>query len=345
MSGAGSMRAWIVDHPGPIAGGPLKLVWRPIPEPGPHQVRVRVLVCGVCRTDLHLAEGDLAPKRPGVTPGHEVVGRVDALGPETSRFGIGDRIGVAWLGSTDMSCRFCLRGAENLCLDPGFTGWDRDGGYADDLLVDERYAYPLPEVFSAEQAAPLLCAGIIGYRSLRMASLPPGGRLGIYGFGASAHITAQVALAMGAEVHVLTRDEPARRLALELGASSARGATDSPPVDLDAAILFAPAGELVPVALAALGPAGTLAVAGIHLSDVPVLDYQRHLFRERTLTSVTANTRADGVELLALAARLGIRPRVRAYDFEDASQALADLEAGRFAGAAVITVDGARVGS
>jgi len=335
------MRAWAV---GPSGRAGLERVQRPVPAPGPDELLVRVHVCGVCRTDLHLALHELAPHRPGTVPGHEVVGRVEEVGANVRELAPGDRVGVAWLRSTCGQCRWCRRGAENLCPRSTYTGWDADGGYADRLTVPAAYAYALPDALEDAEVAPLLCAGIIGYRALRRAQLPPGGRLGIYGFGASAHITAQVALAMGAEVHVLTRDEPARRLALELGAASARGAADPPPVELDAAILFAPAGELVPVALAALGPAGTLAVAGIHLSDIPVLDYQRHLFRERTLTSVTANTRADGVELLALAARLGIRPRVRAYDFEDASRALADLEAGRFAGAAVITVDDAGPG-
>jgi len=337
-----TMRGWAVE---PSGRAGLERVQRPVPEPGPDELLVRVHVCGVCRTDLHLALHELPPRRPGRIPGHEVVGHVEDVGSQVRELAPGERVGVAWLRSTCGQCRWCRRGAENLCPRSTYTGWDADGGYADHVTVPAAYAYALPDTLEDTEVAPLLCAGIIGYRALRRAQLPPGGRLGIYGFGASAHITAQVALAMGAEVHVLTRDEPARRLALELGASSARGATDSPPVELDAAILFAPAGELVPVALAALGPAGTLAVAGIHLSDVPVLDYQKHLFRERTLTSVTANTRADGVELLALAARLGIRPRVRAYDFEDASQALADLEAGRFAGAAVITVDGAGAGS
>jgi propanol-preferring alcohol dehydrogenase len=338
MSGAGSMRAWIVDRPGPIAGRPLKLVSRPIPEPGPRQVRVRVLVCGVCRTDLHLAEGDLAPKRPGVTPGHEVVGRVDALGPDTRRFRIGDRIGVAWLGSTDMSCRFCLRGAENLCLEPRFTGWDRDGGYADYLVVDERYAYALPEGFSDEQAAPLLCAGIIGYRALRQAAVPHGGRLGIFGFGGSAHLVAQVALAEGIEVHVFTRSPKARELARSLGVSSASASSEGWRLGLDSALLFAPVGSLVPPALETLERGGTLAVAGIYLDEIPPLDYERDLFQERRLRSVTANTRVDGQEFLAIAARIGIQVTTTPYPLEAAQQALADLAQDRFAGAAVLRV-------
>ncbi|HEX2192027.1 MAG TPA: zinc-binding alcohol dehydrogenase family protein, partial [Acidimicrobiales bacterium] len=208
------MQAWVVERPGPIDDGPLRLVERPLPDPGPGQIRVEVRACGVCRTDLHLAEGDLPPRRPGVVPGHEVVGRVDAVGPGASRFAVGDRIGIAWLRHTCGTCRFCRRGDENLCVAPRFTGWDDDGGYAEHAVVAADYAYPLPPTFSDEEAAPLLCAGIIGYRALRRAQLPPGGRLGIYGFGASAHLAAQVALAQGSRVHVLTRSAEARRLAL-----------------------------------------------------------------------------------------------------------------------------------
>jgi propanol-preferring alcohol dehydrogenase len=297
---------------------------------------VRVSCCGVCRTDLHLAEGDLPPRRPGVTPGHEVVGWVDAVGRGTERFAEGARIGVAWLGTTDGTCRFCRRGDENLCTDPRFTGWDIDGGYADACLVDERYAYRLPDDLSDEQTAPLLCAGIIGYRALRCADVPPGGRLGIYGFGGSAHLTAQVALAQGLEVHVFTRGEHNRELARALGAESVSGAADDSPVPLDGAILFAPAGELVPVALRALDRGATLAVAGIWLSDIPRLDYAADLFQERRLRSVTANTRRDGEQFLRLAARLGVRATTVAYPMEEAPAALADLAHGRFGGAAVL---------
>jgi propanol-preferring alcohol dehydrogenase len=290
----------------------------------------------VCRTDLHLAEGDLAPHRPSTVPGHEVVGTVDALGAGTNRFHMGQRAGIAWLRHTCGRCRWCRRGRENLCVDPRFTGWDADGGYAQWAVVDEAYAYELPDEFDDVHAAPLLCAGIIGYRALRRAELPPGGRLGIYGFGASAHLAAQVALAQGATVHVLTRSAAARRHALDLGAHSAGPADAAPPEPLDAAILFAPAGNLVPPALAALDRGGTLAVAGIHLSDVPPLDYQRHLFQERQLGSVTANTRADGEEFLTLAARLGLRVTVTPYALDAADRALADLANDRVTGAAVL---------
>jgi propanol-preferring alcohol dehydrogenase len=330
------MKAWVVEAPGPIATGPLVAVDRPIPEPGPGEIRIRVAACGVCRTDLHLAEGDLAPHRPSTIPGHEVVGTVDALGGSTNRFQMGQRAGIAWLRHTCGRCRWCRRGRENLCVDPRFTGWDADGGYAQWAVVGEAYAYELPDGFDDVHAAPLLCAGIIGYRALRRAELPPGGRLGIYGFGASAHLAAQVALAQGATVHVLTRSAAARRHALDLGAHSAGPADAAPPEPLDAAILFAPAGNLVPPALAALDRGGTLAVAGIHLSDVPPLDYQRHLFQERQLGSVTANTRADGEEFLTLAARLGLRVTVTPYPLDAADRALADLANDRVAGAAVL---------
>ena len=329
------MKAWAVTTPGPIDGGPLAALDRPVPEPAPGQVRIRVSACGVCRTDLHLAEGDLAPRRPGVVPGHEVVGVVDAMGEGCTRFQVGQRAGIAWLRSTCGRCRWCRQGSENLCLDPRFTGWDADGGFAEWAVVDEGYAYSLPPGFD-EHAAPLLCAGIIGYRALRRASLPPGGRLGIYGFGASAHLAAQVAMAQGATVHVVTRTTAARRHALELGVTSASPSDGPAPEPLDAAILFAPAGELVPVALAALERAGTLVIAGIHLSDVPILDYRRHLFNERQVRSVTANTRADGDEFLTIAAHIGIRVTTVSYPLDRADQALRDLGHGRVTGAAVL---------
>ena len=332
------MRAWAVGTPGPIATHPLEVVERAEPTPAAGEIRVAVSVCGVCRTDLHLAEGDLVPRRHGVVPGHEVVGRVDACGPSATRFAVGDRVGIAWLRHTCGVCRFCVRGDENLCIAPRFTGWDDDGGYAEWAVVDERYAYALPTEFDDEHAAPLLCAGIIGYRALRRSGLPPGGRLGIYGFGASAHIAAQVARFEGATVHVLTRSADAQRLALELGAASARDAYDAPPEPLDAAVLFAPVGDLVPVAMRALDRGGTLAIAGIHLSDIPTLSYEREVFQERTVTSVTANTRLDGEELLAIAARAELHVVTTPYAFERADDALADLAADRVNGAAVLRV-------
>jgi len=314
------------------------LVERPQPRPGPGEVLLRVRVCGVCRTDLHLVEGDLAPRRPAVTPGHEVVGEVVEVGADVTRFRVGDDIGVAWLRHTCGACRWCRAGRENLCPESRYTGWDADGGYAEYATVPAAFGYRLPESFDDEHVAPLLCAGIIGYRALRQARLPAGGRLGVYGFGGSAHITAQVAIAQGAEVHVLTRGAAARDLALALGAASAGEAYDRPPTALDAAILFAPVGDLVPVALEALTRGGTLAIAGIHLSDIPVLDYQRHLFQERSVRSVTSNTRRDGEELLRLAERLRVRVETTPYDFADADTALRDLAGGRVRGAAVLHV-------
>ncbi len=309
---------------------------RPDPSPGPREVLLSVRACGVCRTDLHLAEGDLRPHAVGRIPGHEVVGEVVELGAGSSRFRLGERVGAAWLARTCGSCRFCLRGSENLCLTPAFNGWDTDGGYAELMVAHEEYVYPIPDVFSDEQAAPLLCAGIIGYRALRCAGLPQGGRLGIYGFGGSAHLTAQMAIYDGARVYVMTRSAAAQELALELGAEFAGPAEADPPEPLDSAILFAPAGGLVPIALRALDRGGTLAVAGIHLTDIPVLEYQTHLFQERHLRSVTANTRADGREFLALAGSIPLRPTTVPYPWAKADQALLDLSLDRFTGAAVL---------
>jgi propanol-preferring alcohol dehydrogenase len=332
------MRAWAVRRPGPLDGQPVELEARKVPQPGAGELLVRVSVCGVCRTDLHLAEGDLPVHRPDVVPGHEVVGEVVDIGASVSGFSEGDRVGVAWLRRTCGECAFCLRGNENLCPYSRYTGWDEDGGYAEFVSVPADYAYRLPDGYADEELAPLLCAGIIGYRAWLRARVPEGGRLGIYGFGASAHLTAQVAIAHGATVHVRTRSERARRLALELGATTALG-SDEPVVELlDSAVLFAPAGELVPVALEALDRGGTAAIAGIHLTDVPRLNYQRHLFYERNLCSVTANTRQDGRDFLRFAAQHPMRVRTSVYPFEEADRALADLEADRVDGAAVLRV-------
>ncbi|MEU9851023.1 zinc-binding alcohol dehydrogenase family protein [Streptomyces sp. NPDC047985] len=336
---AAERNGWAVRTPGPIDTGPLVRVRRPEPVPGPGELLLDVEACGVCRTDLHLAEGDLPPHRPGTVPGHEIVGRVVAAGEGTGRFRLGDRVGGAWLRGTCGNCRYCRAGWENLCPRSVYTGWDADGGFAETAVVPEDFAYGLPDDQDAAHLAPLLCAGIIGYRALRRSALPEGGRLGIYGFGASAHLAAQVALAEGATVHVLTRSAGARALALELGAASAGDAYDRPPEPLDSAILFAPVGDLVPVALEALDRSGTLAIAGIHLSDIPALNYQRHLFQERDLRSVTSNTRRDGREFLALARRAGIRVTVSPYPLSDADRALADLAADRVRGAAVLVPD------
>jgi propanol-preferring alcohol dehydrogenase len=333
------MYAWEVARPGPIERDPLRFVEKPVPVPGPDELLVHVRACGVCRTDLHVAEGDLPVRRPGVTPGHEVVGVVAGAGGEVTGFAPGDRVGVAWLRRTDGTCGYCVRGAENLCPASEYTGWDADGGYAEYTTVPAAFAYPLPGEVDDVALAPLLCAGIIGYRALLRASLPPGGRLGLYGFGGSAHLCAQLALAQGATVHVLTRDPAARRLALALGAASAGGAYDAPPEPLDSAILFAPVGDLVPVALRALDRGGILSVAGIHLSDTPPLRYERELFYEKELRSVTSNTREDGRAFLTLAARHGVRATTHTYPLSRAHEALQDLAAGRFDGAAVLVND------
>ncbi|QIZ01415.1 zinc-binding alcohol dehydrogenase family protein [Streptomyces sp. S1D4-11] len=333
------MHAWEVDRPGPIEGEPLRFVERPIPVPGADELLVHVRACGVCRTDLHVSEGDLPVRRPRVTPGHEVVGVVAATGEDVLDHSVGDRVGVAWLRRTDGTCGYCARGSENLCAASQYTGWDADGGYAEYTTVPAAFAYRLPGEVDDVALAPLLCAGIIGYRALLRAALPSGGRLGLYGFGGSAHLCAQLALAQGATVHVLTRDPAARQLALELGAASARGAYDEPPEPLDSAILFAPVGDLVPVALRALDRGGILSVAGIHLSDTPPLHYESDLFYEKELRSVTSNTRRDGQDFLALAARHGVRATTHAYPLSEAQQALRDLKAGRFDGAAVLVND------
>ena len=328
------MLGWRTTGDGHLSAGQIE-----VPEPAAGEVLIAVEACGVCRTDLHVVDGDLPRHRSPVVPGHEIVGRVlahgdhDAGAPE-----VGTRVGVPWLRSTCGRCRWCRSGAENLCERSLYTGWDADGGYAEYAVAPIDYTYLIPESLTPLQAAPLLCAGIIGYRALRRSALPPGGRLGLYGFGASAHLTAQIAMHQGAEVHVVTRGEEARRLALDLGAVTAvePGGVVPP---LDSAIVFAPAGEVVREALAALEAGGTCAVAGIHLSDIPPLDYQHDLFRERTLTSVTSNTRVDGAELFGLAGRLGLHAEVTRYPMGYADQALSDLAADRVRGVAVLEMD------
>jgi alcohol dehydrogenase, propanol-preferring len=330
------MQAWQVTRPGALDNSPLKRSRLQVPTPAPGEVLVRVSACGVCRTDLHLVMGDLPTHRSPVTPGHEVVGRVVLNGAGASRFETGERIGIAWLRHTCGACRFCSTGRENLCLEPRFTGWDDDGGYAEYATVPENFAYRIPEQFDDVTAAPLLCAGIIGFRALERVSLPAGGHLGLYGFGASAHLAAQLAMHRGATVHVLTRSEAARHLALELGCASAGDAADAPPERLDSAILFAPVGKLVPVALQAIDRGGTLAIAGIHLSDIPPLNYESHLFQERQIRSVTANTRVDGERFLVEAVAADIQVHTTLYPPAEADRALADLWDDRVNGAAVL---------
>ncbi len=337
------MRAWRVRRPGPMNTGPLEWVTADVPRPAPSELLVAVRACGVCRTDLHVTEGDLPVHRERVIPGHEVVGEVVEVGSEVGSqvggaFRIGERVGIAWLRHTCGACTYCRRGDENLCPQSAYTGWDADGGYAEFATVPASFAHHLPGGYTDTELAPLLGAGIIGDRALMRADLPLGGRLGLYGFGGSAHITAQVALAQGAEVHVMTRGAQARELALALGAASAQGAADPPPVPLDSAILFAPVGDLVPPACEALDRGGTLAIAGIHLSDIPSLNYQRHLFQERQIRSVTSNTRADARAFLDFAGQHRIEVTTPEYSMDQADRALGDLAAGRIAGAAVLLV-------
>jgi propanol-preferring alcohol dehydrogenase len=330
------MRAMVLTAPAAVETSPLGAIERPVPEPAAGEVLVRVEACGVCRTDLHVAEGDLLPHRPQVIPGHEVVGIVERCGPGTVDLRPGRRVGVAWLHRSCGVCRFCGRGDENLCLDPRFTGWDADGGYAEYLVAPADFVYPLPEGIDPVELAPLLCAGIIGYRAYARSGVRPGGRLGLYGFGGSAHIVMQIARHRGCRVFVFSRGGAHRDHAVELGAEWVGDSFERAPEPLDAAILFAPAGELVPAALASLDRGGTLAIAGIHLSDIPRLDYQQHLFQERQVRSVTANTRADGRELLRLGLGIPIRTAVRRYPLERANEALQDLKQDRIRGAAVL---------
>jgi len=306
------------------------------PAPGPKELLVRVAACGVCRTDLHVVEGDLQPHRLPLVPGHQIVGRVAALGAGASRFREGDRVGIAWLRQTCGTCAYCREGRENLCDGSRYTGWDADGGYAEYAVANEAFAYAIPEGFSDAEAAPLLCAGIIGYRALRRSRVEPGQSLGIFGFGSSAHIVAQLARHRGCDVYVATRDAAHRRLAEEVGALWTGDTFAPPPVPLDGAIVFAPAGEVVPPALRALRKGGTLAVAGIHMSDIPPLAYDLCLFQEKTLTSVTSNTRADGEELLRDAAAIPLRPRVTTFHLSEANGALLALARDGIRGTAVL---------
>ncbi|TKB78016.1 MAG: zinc-binding alcohol dehydrogenase family protein [Nitrospira sp.] len=332
------MRAMVLDRQGPVESSPLQLRDLPAPTPGPGDVLVKVHVCGICRTDLHVIEGELPEATLPLIPGHQTVGMVERLGSGVRSLKEGDRVGIAWLRQTCGACEFCRSGRENLCRQAQFSGYHVNGGYADYAVVPESFAYPLPATFTDQEAAPLLCAGIIGYRALRLSAIQPGQRLGLYGFGASAHIAIQIARAWGCEVYVSSLREAHRRLARELGAVWVGGSMDSPPEPLHSAILFAPAGELVPPALRALQRGGTLALAGIHLSAIPPLNYDQDLFGERVLRSVTANTRQDGLDLLREAAAIPIRPHTQAYPLEEANRALHELKKGTIAGAGVLRV-------
>jgi len=334
------MHAMLLGESADIQTKPLAWTELPAPEPGSGEVRLRVQVCGVCRTDLHIVEGDLPPAKRPVIPGHEVVGYVDRVGRNVRTIKEGDRVGIAWLQRVCGRCEFCTSRRENLCSSAEFTGYHVDGGYAEYAVVPESFAYPIPKAFTDKEVAPLLCAGIIGYRALRLSGVNPGQRLGLYGFGASAHITIQIARQWGCAVYVCSLREEHRALARELGAVWVGGAAESPPEKLHGAIMFAPAGELVPPALRALEKGGTLAVAGIYLSPIPSLDYDRELFGERVLRSVTANTKQDGIDLLQEAATIPIRPHTELFALSDANRALQALKAGSIKGAAVLQVAG-----
>jgi propanol-preferring alcohol dehydrogenase len=319
-----------------VATRPLALQDLADPMPGPAEILVRVAACGICRTDVHVIEGDLPPHLLPLVPGHQVVGRVVACGAGASRFRPGDRVGIAWLRETCGSCTFCREGRENLCDGSRYTGWDAHGGYADSAIVHEGFAYAIPAAFTDNEAAPLLCAGIIGYRALRRARIEPGQKLGLFGFGSSAHIVAQLARHRGCAVYVATRDAAHRGLAEDLGAVWTGDTFDTPPVPLDAAIVFAPAGEVVPPALRALGKGGTLVLAGIHMSDLPPMNYDACLFHEKTVTSVESNTRADGEELLREAAAIPLRPRITTFGLTEANDALQALARDGIRGTAVL---------
>jgi len=332
------LKAMLLEQYGPVENAPLRLRDLPDPQPEPGEVRVRVKACGICRTDLHVIEKELPPARLPVIPGHQAVGVVDAAGPGCKRLKPGQRVGIAWLRHTCGRCPFCRADRENLCQESRFTGYHADGGYAELALVPEDFAYEIPDAFGDADAAPLLCAGIIGYRALRRSQLPDGGRLAIYGFGSSAHVVIQIALHRGCQVYVVTRGESHRRLARQMGAAWVGERAQDMPVKADSAIIFAPAGELVPPALEKLEKGGTLSLAGIYMTPLPPLDYDKHIFYERNIHSVTANTRADGRELLAEAAQIPIRPHTTTYPLAEANRALQDLKADRISGTGVLVI-------
>jgi len=332
------MKAMVLDSLGDVAGNPLRLDNVPMPEPGFGEVLVRVSVCGICRTDLHVVEGELERPKLPLIPGHQAVGLISRLGSGVNDRTIGERVGVAWLQGTCGQCEYCRSGRENLCLSARFTGYQVDGGYAEYVVLPAAFAYPIPPAFSDEEAAPLLCAGIIGYRALRLSQIRPGQRLGLYGFGASAHIAIQLARHWGCEVYVCSLKPSHQALARDLGAAWVGGASDAPPVPLHASIMFAPAGQLVIPALRALERGGTLALAGIHMSTIPPLEYDRDLFGERVIRSVTANTRQDGLDLLREAAAIPIKPRTQQFPLDQANRALQALKSGGINGAGVLTL-------
>lgn len=337
------MRAMMVKEFAPIDRNPLELVDIPVPEPSPEEILIRNKVCGVCHTDLHTVEGELPQVKLPIVPGHEVIGIVEKRGENASRFSEGDRVGVAWLFSACGECEFCLRGNENLCITPRFTGCSVNGGFADYMVVPEKFAYVIPErLIDDTETAPLLCAGIIGYRALRLSEIKPGQRLGLYGFGASAHLAIQVALYWECEIYVFSRSEAHRALARKLGASWTGTSKDEPPSKLHSSIIFAPVGELVLDALSVLEKGGTVALAGIYMSPIPEMDYMKYLYQERTLRSVANATRQDGEELLRIAAEIPIRPVTQVFILEEANKALLVLKAGKINGAAVLQIAGTK---
>jgi len=335
--GEGSrMKAMVLERCAPIESSPLQWKELPLPEPGPGEIRVRVTACGVCRTDLHVVEGELPFLGMATIPGHQIIGIVDHLGDACVRFATGQRVGIAWLHHTCGECVPCRNGQENLCPQAQFTGYHAPGGYAEYAVVPESFAYEIPGIFSDEEAAPLLCAGIIGYRSLKRSQCRPGDALALYGFGSSAHVVIQIALHWGCSVYVCTRSAEHQQLALRLGAHWAGFRPEELPIQVDSAIIFAPAGELVPGALAGLRKGGTLALAGIYMTAIPPLDYERHLFYEKNVHSVTANTRQDGAELLQVASAIPIRPKVTVFPLVHANEALLELKHDKIQGSAVL---------
>jgi len=332
------MKACLLRSPARVETNPLDFTDVPDPLAQDGQLLVKVAACGVCRTDLHVVEGELPPRKSPVIPGHQVVGRVEKLGGKAGRFRLGDRVGIPWLHRTCGVCEYCRAGKENLCNHPEFTGYTVDGGYAEYTLAPEQFVYPIPEGLTDEQAAPLLCAGIIGFRSLRLSGIEPGGKLGIYGFGAAAHLAIQVARHWKVDVYAMTRDTRHQKLALDMGAVWAGGTVEQPPAKLDAVVVFAPAGEIVPAALKALKKGGTVALGGIHMSPIPPLDYN-WLYQERVLRSVANNTRRDGEDFLRLAAEIPIRTEIEVFPLRDANRALNSLKNDAIRGAAVLRVN------
>ncbi|MGB9464178.1 MAG: zinc-dependent alcohol dehydrogenase family protein [Candidatus Acidiferrum sp.] len=331
------MKACLLNAPARIETNPLQFTEVPVPRPDNGEVLICVRACGVCRTDLHVIEGELPPRKSPLIPGHQVVGVVEKQGEGSHRFAIGARVGVAWLHRTDGACEYCRRGEENLCDSPTFTGYSVDGGYAEFIVAPEDFVYAIPKGFSDEQAAPLLCAGIIGFRSLRLSGIKPGGQLGFYGFGAAAHVAIQVARHWNVTVYASTRDARHQKLALDLGAAWAGGTFDAAPEKLDAAIVFAPAGEIVPAALASLRKGGVLVLGGIHMSPIPSFSYDL-LYQERMIRSVANNTRQDGEDFLRVAEEIPIRMHTQVYPLSEANRALNALKNDAIPGAAVLRV-------